>query len=230
MIQEVARDLGLVRQAGGTRATATEALENGHRAALGLVGSADALDPQSQPISRHRIGIALIPAGVTMALVAIGSAGGSFSSWPIKDYFQQPAAPEHGSTLGQHPADKFTLSLPSNAHLAAARRNDRVEKSQRVKAEATGAGPLQPAANTSRDAIQQKEPRLGMFQVTGSTSFLRSRARADSKIIASLPPGTQVKVVSVTGNYFRVEAQVEHQKIRGYVHRQDAFFERIPPA
>jgi hypothetical protein len=230
MIQEVVRDLGLVRPAGSTRASPAEALESGDRAALGTIGSAEALDPQSLTISRHRIGIALIPAGVTMALVAIGSAGGSFSSWPIKDYFQQPAAPEHGSIVAQHPADKFTPSLPSNAQLAAARRNDRIQKSPRVTSGATGAGPVQPAAKNSPGAIQQKQPRLGTFQVTGSTSFVRSRARADGKIIASLPPGTQVKVISVRGNYFRVEAEVEHQKIRGYVHRQDAFFERIPPA
>jgi general secretion pathway protein A len=229
MIQEVVRDLGLVRPAGSIRPSPTEAPESGVRAVLGTMGPATTPDPQSRPISRHGIGIALIPAGVTMALVAIGSAGGSFSSWPIKGYFQQPAAPERGSATAQQRADKLTPSLPSSAQLAAARRNDRVEKSQRVKAEASGASSVQPAVKNAPAAGKQKEPRLGTFQVTGSTSFVRSRARADGKIIASLPPGTHLKVVSVRGNYFRVEAQVEDQKIRGYVHRQDAFFERIPP-
>jgi hypothetical protein len=56
---------------------------------------------------------------------------------------------------------------------------------------------------------------------------VRSSPRPDAKIIATLESGAEVKVLSKRGNYFRVQAMVNGQTIRGYVHREDAFFERL---
>jgi hypothetical protein len=188
------------------------------------MGSGHPVELQTRSLSRQKIGFALIPAGVSLALVAIGSAGGSFSSWPIKGYFQQAPASEHRAPVREDPENSLAPSAP----VAAAPRTAENLKSQRVKLEASGpkTDPVKPKNN--RPVSRQKESASGNFQVTGQNSFVRGTPRADGKIIATLPPGTQVKVVSVRGNYLRVQARVDGQKVGGYVHREDAFFERIP--
>jgi hypothetical protein len=49
---------------------------------------------------------------------------------------------------------------------------------------------------------------------------------ADAEIIKTLQPGTRIAVTSRSGEYFRVRSLSE-EKISGFVHREDAFFERI---
>jgi hypothetical protein len=46
-------------------------------------------------------------------------------------------------------------------------------------------------------------------------------ARASLEIVL-----TRIKVMSTTGDYFRIQAATEGRTIRGYVHREDAFFAR----
>ena len=41
-----------------------------------------------------------------------------------------------------------------------------------------------------------------------------------------LEPSTRIKVISAKGDYLQVQAVLEGKAIRGYVHREDAFFER----
>jgi hypothetical protein len=41
-----------------------------------------------------------------------------------------------------------------------------------------------------------------------------------------LEPSTRIKVVGAKGDYLQVQAVFEGKAIRGYVHREDAFFER----
>jgi SH3-like domain-containing protein len=67
---------------------------------------------------------------------------------------------------------------------------------------------------------------LGTFEVVGQSSFVRGSPRADAKIIATLEPSTRIKVVSAKGDYLQVQAVFEGKTVRGYVHREDAFFER----
>jgi len=43
-------------------------------------------------------------------------------------------------------------------------------------------------------------------------------------VIATLRPGTRIQVVGRTGEYFRVRS-LDNEAIRGYVHKEDAFFE-----
>ena len=70
-----------------------------------------------------------------------------------------------------------------------------------------------------------KEPAfLGNFQVV-QDSFLRDKPESDATI-TTLPPGTRVRVESKNGDYLRVRS-LSDPGLRGYVHREDAFFERI---
>jgi general secretion pathway protein A len=77
---------------------------------------------------------------------------------------------------------------------------------------------------------KEKESPLGNFEVAGPFSFVRRTPRSDAEIIATLQPLTRLKVVSATGDYFRIQASMDGRTIRGYVHREDAFFARIKTA
>jgi hypothetical protein len=58
-----------------------------------------------------------------------------------------------------------------------------------------------------------------------SASLVRNRPNAQAEIISTLEPGSRVTVLAASGDYFYVRS-MEQQSIRGYVHREDAFFER----
>jgi hypothetical protein len=88
-------------------------------------------------------------------------------------------------------------------------------------------GPKAERVKSKESQPAPKKSALGNFQVAGASSFVRSSPRSDAKIIATLESGIEVKVLSKRGNYFRVQATVNGQTIRGYVHREDAFFERV---
>jgi len=62
------------------------------------------------------------------------------------------------------------------------------------------------------------------FEVVGA-SFVRNHPSSNADIIATLEPGTRVIVVRRNREYYWVRS-VGTEPIRGYVHREDAFFER----
>lgn len=62
------------------------------------------------------------------------------------------------------------------------------------------------------------------FLVVGS-SFVRATPTSNAKIIATLEPGTRINVAGRTGEYYRIRS-LGADTIRGYVHKEDAFFER----
>jgi hypothetical protein len=61
------------------------------------------------------------------------------------------------------------------------------------------------------------------FEVVDN-SFVRDRPKPDATIIATLRPGTQVRVESKAGDYLRVRSLSDADVI-GYVHEEDAFFQ-----
>jgi hypothetical protein len=71
---------------------------------------------------------------------------------------------------------------------------------------------------------KKKEPSAGIFEVVGA-SYVRDKPASDAEIVATLQPGTRVQVLTQTQDYFQVRS-LEDPGIRGYVHREDAFFER----
>jgi hypothetical protein len=62
------------------------------------------------------------------------------------------------------------------------------------------------------------------FVVTAA-SFVRANPSSKAAILATLEPGTKIKVAGRTGEYFRVRV-IEPQQLSGFIHKQDAFFER----
>lgn len=64
----------------------------------------------------------------------------------------------------------------------------------------------------------------GIFFVSGA-SFVRSRPSSSAEIIATLEPGTRINIAGRTGAYYRIRS-LGNEIIYGYVHEQDAFFER----
>lgn len=82
--------------------------------------------------------------------------------------------------------------------------------------------PLQP----DRQITSKRETPslLGNFEVV-QDSFLRDQP-GSAATITILPPGTRIRVERRDGDYFRVHS-LDEPELRGYVHREDAFFERI---
>jgi type II secretory pathway predicted ATPase ExeA len=64
-----------------------------------------------------------------------------------------------------------------------------------------------------------------IYQVVGA-SFVRNRPAANADIIETLQPGIRVAILSRTGEYIHVRS-LDDATVLGFVHREDAFFERI---
>jgi general secretion pathway protein A len=65
---------------------------------------------------------------------------------------------------------------------------------------------------------------LGNFEVVRD-SFLRDKPESDATV-TTLPTGTRIRVEGKSGDYLRVRS-LNDPGLRGYVHREDAFFERV---
>jgi general secretion pathway protein A len=78
-----------------------------------------------------------------------------------------------------------------------------------------------------RDQSTDREPASsrGRFEVIGN-SFVREKPDAKSDVIATLRPGTRIQLVGRSGEYLQIRS-MESESIRGYVHKEDAFFERL---
>ena len=64
-----------------------------------------------------------------------------------------------------------------------------------------------------------------IYRVSGA-SFLRKRPAADAEIIDTLKPGIRIVVTNRSGEYLRVRS-LSDERVSGFVHKEDAFFERI---
>jgi hypothetical protein len=71
---------------------------------------------------------------------------------------------------------------------------------------------------------KQESDQPDNFEVVGA-SLVRNHPSSNADIIATLEPGTRVIVVRRNREYYWVRS-VGTEPIRGYVHREDAFFER----
>jgi general secretion pathway protein A len=232
IVQEVGRDLGLANlpqpnRSGGYPQSDMRNVDL--RTTRITSSSPTGVSPQR----RRSRSLAWVPVGLVLGLVALGGAGGALYSQQIKEYLEQePSSGNHrlpSLTVHQNPPVTFQTSEPEIS----------LEPRQGVtpvqaKPEDLPKDPLTPQATApsseqtppQESSPKKKDPRLGTFEVVGQSSFVRGSPRADAKIIATLEPSTRIKVVSARGDYFQVQAVFEGKAIRGYVHREDAFFER----
>jgi hypothetical protein len=102
----------------------------------------------------------------------------------------------------------------------------RVQPPEKQPVEPRTAAPEKDPAQISREtAPKREEPAfLGNFEVV-QESFLRDKP-GSSSTVTILPPGTRVRVEGKEGDYFRVRS-LSDPGLRGYMHREDAFFERV---
>ena len=85
----------------------------------------------------------------------------------------------------------------------------------------TNQEPVQPDDRES--TAKKARDYLGNFEVVDD-SFVRDNPQPNAAVIATLRPGTQVRVESKTGEYFRIRS-LHDPEVIGYVHEQDAFFQ-----
>jgi general secretion pathway protein A len=81
----------------------------------------------------------------------------------------------------------------------------------------------EPAA-PSRDNQGQLRDLPGTFKVVAA-SLVRSEPNAKAAIVTTLEPGSRVRVLARSRDFYQVRS-LEHKSVQGYVHREDAFFER----
>lgn len=89
---------------------------------------------------------------------------------------------------------------------------------------AVGPTPREDKQFTPPAEQKEKESNKANFLVVGP-SFVRAKPTASAAIIDTLEPGTSINVAGLTGDYYRIRSLGE-KVIRGYIHREDAFFER----
>jgi hypothetical protein len=61
------------------------------------------------------------------------------------------------------------------------------------------------------------------IRVVVENSIVRDEPTANAEIIATLRPGAQIRLLGRKGDYWQIRSS-EPQIIRGYVHKEDAFF------
>jgi hypothetical protein len=98
-----------------------------------------------------------------------------------------------------------------------------VEKAQPVAPQlsSTNQEPVQPDDRES--TAKRARDYLGNFEVVDN-SFVRDNPQSNATVIATLRPGTQLRVESKTGEYFRIRS-LNDPEVIGYVHEEDAFFQ-----
>ena len=221
MIQEVARDLGLKNSfqlASESSATVIESTADEL-----CNGSLEAVERQKEPVRRQKSGLALTP--IAVALVMLGSTGGALYSEQIKYYLAGLGTSSKGSTEVAQTGGNRDPAPPAQSIVLTEARPD-FPKLKPTKPQPTPSNAEPSEVQQRQIQTKPRESLLGRFEVVGPFSFVRRRPRSDAEIIATLQPRTQIKVVSTKGDYFRIQAVVDDKTIRGYVHREDAFFER----
>jgi hypothetical protein len=126
------------------------------------------------------------------------------------------------------PAPRTETESVSNQNLATARlkeaTNDR-RAEEKVTAQQVPTAPIAPESkNSAPPPREDRQENAENFLVAGA-SFVRSQPTSNAEIIATLKPGTRINVAGRTGEYYRVRS-LGRETIRGYVHKEDAFFER----
>jgi hypothetical protein len=79
-------------------------------------------------------------------------------------------------------------------------------------------------AGPSRENARQLRDLPGTFKVVAA-SLVRSQPSAKAEIVSTLEPGSRVRVLARSRDFYEVRS-LEHNSVRGYVHQEDAFFER----
>jgi hypothetical protein len=226
MVHEVARDLRLKAQPDvvnlnvlAMEMPATDAKQGALRTTM---------PPRLQPRStcRARVGIGGLAA---LLLLVVGTVFSQNTVPNLNNFlgslFERPkAGPTLEASLSRSPEIIEEPKAAAKDLLPDKEPRERSPAADRLKQEPVTSKAEQPRFEHGQIERKEKESSLGTFEIA-RPSFVRSTPRSDAEIIATLQPRTQVRVVSTTGNYFRVQF-ADGGTIHGYVHREDAFLER----
>jgi len=113
---------------------------------------------------------------------------------------------------------------PSNAPAGTnVKKTEPTNASQSELQPKTNAPPEQPAKIPPDNRYENKPPAVTLVVV--GTSIVRDKPNDKAEIIGDLEPGSRVTVLAESRDYFLVRS-LDTESIRGYVHREDAFFKR----
>ena len=134
-------------------------------------------------------------------------------------------APQTAGPISSGPEQK-AADRPMQARKADpanAKKIEPINASQSELRPNTYAPPEQAAKIPVDNGHENRRPAVTL-EVVG-TSIVRDKPSDIAKIVGDLEPGSRVSVLAVSRDYFHVRS-LENQSIRGYVHREDAFFRR----
>lgn len=180
----------------------------------------DYLSVVSQPIEKFKAAVAPIPEQIRNALMTHSrddeavrlTSSGAVSGRDDERYY---TTPPKSSMPQKAPAEKTLKSGIKPADTPTKKTDD-------------GSLAKQTVQPSSRESSSRRNAQTGQsrLRVVGN-SFLREEPTADAAIVATLRPGTEIRLMGKRGEYFRVAAVFNGENIRGYVHKEDAFFEPI---
>ena len=228
IVQEVVRDLGLANVPEAKPST-----DLPEAATLQDSGFLSLVEPAAPRLQRRSRRLTWVPMGMALALVALGGAAATLYSPQIKGYLAQVPSPENRRLATQYLYQNRSVTFKTSEPEVSVPRREGVardraepENSAKDRLSLPQGTPDPEQAQPQESAPKKKDPRLGVFEIVGGSSFLRGSPGPDAKIVATLEPSTRVKVVSAKGDYLQVQTVFEGKTIRGYVHREDALFER----
>jgi hypothetical protein len=83
--------------------------------------------------------------------------------------------------------------------------------------------------SSARFQVEEEKTPLGSrrsIQVVFENSLVRDKPASNAEIIATLRPGARVRLLGRKGDYWQIHSG-DREIIRGFVHREDAFFEPL---
>jgi len=126
--------------------------------------------------------------------------------------------------IAADPPKEERKAHPSNAPAGTnVKKTEPTSASQSELQPKTNAPAEQPAKIPADNRHENKPPAVTV-EVIG-TSIVRDKPSDKAKIIGELEPGSRVTVLAESRDYFLVRS-LDTKSIRGYVHREDAFFKQ----
>jgi hypothetical protein len=119
--------------------------------------------------------------------------------------------------------DKRLATVPQRAPFTAAGEIGTKDSKTKALAPQVSSKNNESAEAGGPDGLKTAPDYSGNFEVVDN-SFVRDQPEANATIIATLRPGTRVRIESKTGDYLRVRSLSDADVI-GYVHEEDAFFQ-----
>ena len=141
------------------------------------------------------------------------------SIFPLPDFHSEGAMPRAGRKVIKEVA-LVPSALAPNQDTSALIKEEPINVLMAAvnPSKGMGSGAVQPGKPENKE---QSTKRTNV--AVTDNSFVRSSPTSNAKIITTLLPGTRIQVTGRMGEYYRIRS-LDTNGIRGYVHKEDAFF------